>query len=193
MQFFFEPKKKDAEKEEAVEEVLLDGYDRYYRLAYSYVGNPDDAGDIVQEGAYKAIKNSQNETKKINAEIEEIKSALLKLTSNLRYFASENDMKNMEQCILNDFEEYKQAANKKFADKLEMQKAFKYLEIQIKSMTESFSNKEQGDNWLLAKKPIGMFHCASCDSFIGELNTKNEYLPWNKMQPREDNKYRKSR
>ena len=44
-----------------------------------------------------AIKNSQNETKKINAEIEEIKSALLKLTSNLRYFASENDMKNMEQ------------------------------------------------------------------------------------------------
>lgn len=137
-----------------------------------------------------AIKNSQNETKKINAEIEEIKSALLKLTSNLRYFASENDMKNMEQCILNDFEEYKQAANKKFADKLEMQKAFKYLEIQIKSMTESFSNKEQGDNWLLAKKPIGMFHCASCDSFIGELNTKNEYLPWNKMQPREDNKYR---
>ena len=59
MQFFFEPKKKDAEKEAAVEEVLLDGYDRYYRLAYSYVGNPDDAGDIVQEGAYKAIKNSQ--------------------------------------------------------------------------------------------------------------------------------------
>ena len=50
---FFSPRKKD--KEEIVEETLLTEYDRYYRLAYSYVGNPDDAADIVQEGAYKAI------------------------------------------------------------------------------------------------------------------------------------------
>ena len=49
----FSPRKKD--KEEIVEETLLTEYDRYYRLAYSYVGNPDDAADIVQEGAYKAI------------------------------------------------------------------------------------------------------------------------------------------
>ena len=51
-------------------------------------------------------------------------------------------------------------------------------------------SKETGDNWLLAKKPVGMFHCASCDSFIGDLNSKNEFLPWNKIQPREENKYR---
>ena len=50
---FFSPRKKD--REEIVEEALLTEYDRYYRLACSYVGNPDDAADIVQEGAYKAI------------------------------------------------------------------------------------------------------------------------------------------
>jgi len=42
-------------KEQAVERVLLENYDRYYRMAYSYVHNPDDACDIVQNGAYKAV------------------------------------------------------------------------------------------------------------------------------------------
>ena len=36
----------------------LENYNRYYHLAYSYVHNPDDASDIVQNGAYLAIKNS---------------------------------------------------------------------------------------------------------------------------------------
>lgn len=54
---FFSPGKKTKDKEEVVEETLLTEYDRYYRLAYSYVGNPDDAADIVQEGAYQAIRH----------------------------------------------------------------------------------------------------------------------------------------
>ncbi len=39
-----------------VEKELLDNYSKYYRLAYSYVRNESDAMDIVQEGAYKAMK-----------------------------------------------------------------------------------------------------------------------------------------
>lgn len=46
------------EKEEIVEELLLNNYDRYYRLAWSYVYNGNDAADIVQNGAYKAILHS---------------------------------------------------------------------------------------------------------------------------------------
>ena len=42
-------------KEKIVEEVILQNYDRYYCLAYSYVHNEADAYDIVQNGAYKAI------------------------------------------------------------------------------------------------------------------------------------------
>ena len=45
-------------KEKTVEEVILQNYDRYYRLAYSYVHNEADAYDIVQNGAYKAILKS---------------------------------------------------------------------------------------------------------------------------------------
>ncbi|MBQ9646933.1 MAG: sigma-70 family RNA polymerase sigma factor [Oscillospiraceae bacterium] len=44
------------DNEQQVETVLLENYDRYYRLAYSYTHNEQDAGDIVQGGAYKAIR-----------------------------------------------------------------------------------------------------------------------------------------
>lgn len=45
-------------KESIVEQVLLDNYDQFYRLAYSYTKNEADATDIVQNGAYKAILHS---------------------------------------------------------------------------------------------------------------------------------------
>lgn len=54
---FFSGKENKA-KEKKIEEILLENYDHYYRLAYSYVHNDADAGDIVQNGAYRAIKNS---------------------------------------------------------------------------------------------------------------------------------------
>lgn len=41
-----------------VEQQLLANYENYYRLAYSYVRNENDAMDIVQESAYKAMKGS---------------------------------------------------------------------------------------------------------------------------------------
>lgn len=41
-----------------VEETVLDSYEAMYRLAYTYVQNEEDALDIVQESAYKAIKRS---------------------------------------------------------------------------------------------------------------------------------------
>ena len=37
------------------EQILIDGYERFYRLAYSYVQNREDALDVVQESACKAI------------------------------------------------------------------------------------------------------------------------------------------
>ena len=45
-------------KEMIVEEIILDNYNQYYRLAYSYVHNSDDAEDIVQNGAYKVLRAS---------------------------------------------------------------------------------------------------------------------------------------
>lgn len=48
----------EKRKEQKIEQILLEQYDRYYRLAYSYVQNEADACDIVQNGAYRAIRGS---------------------------------------------------------------------------------------------------------------------------------------
>ena len=50
----------DRKKEQAVERALTEGYEKYYRLAYSYVHYEADALDIVQEAAYKAILKSDS-------------------------------------------------------------------------------------------------------------------------------------
>lgn len=42
-----------------IEETLLKNYNKYYKLAFSYVHNDSDAMDIVQDSAYKAIKNAE--------------------------------------------------------------------------------------------------------------------------------------
>ncbi len=43
------------EKETLIQELLVAQYEKYYRMAYSYVHSESDAQDIVQEAAYKAI------------------------------------------------------------------------------------------------------------------------------------------
>ena len=49
---------KASEKEALVHECLTKNYEKYYRMAYSYVFCEQDAMDIVQEGAYRAILKS---------------------------------------------------------------------------------------------------------------------------------------
>lgn len=56
----FSREKRTDRKEEKIEQIILEKYNSYYRMAYSYVHNESDASDIVQEGAYKAIKYSSS-------------------------------------------------------------------------------------------------------------------------------------
>ena len=49
---------KASEKEALVHECLVKNYEKYYRMAYSYVFCEQDAMDIVQEGAHRAILKS---------------------------------------------------------------------------------------------------------------------------------------
>ena len=44
-----------SDKEALIHECLVQNYEKYYRMAYSYVFREQDAMDIVQEAAYRAI------------------------------------------------------------------------------------------------------------------------------------------
>lgn len=50
--------KRKSSKEDIVNKTILEHYNQYFRLAYSYVHNEADAADIVQNGAYKALRSS---------------------------------------------------------------------------------------------------------------------------------------
>lgn len=50
--------KRNAANKALIEEIILEKYNQYYRLAYSYTHKEADACDIVQNGAYKAIRSS---------------------------------------------------------------------------------------------------------------------------------------
>ena len=114
-----------------------------------------------------------------------------KLEEKIKTSASENELKDMEQCLINMLEELKLNLSKKYLDKNEALKSFKYIELQLKQIIEaSEMNNKEADNWMLAKKPINSYVCASCESYLGELKNKNIFLPWNKIPIREEKKYR---
>lgn len=46
--------------EQKAEALLIQNYQKYYRLAYTYVKSEPDALDVVQETAYKAIKGCRS-------------------------------------------------------------------------------------------------------------------------------------
>ena len=45
---------------DVIEQIILENYNSYYRLAISYVHNEADAADIVQNGAYRAICKAES-------------------------------------------------------------------------------------------------------------------------------------
>ena len=140
-----------------------------------------------------------NEIKNIYKKIEqtlEVESENYKfiqhIENKLKFFSTQNELRTMEQCIMNIIEELKNEFSRKFMDKPEILKNLKILELQIKNIYENSGNlhNRDGDNWLLAKKPLNSYLCASCESYIGELKNKNIFLPWNKIPPQENKKYR---
>lgn len=54
----FFPEKREKANRELIEKIILEKYNQYYRLAYGYTHNDADACDIVQNGAYKALRGS---------------------------------------------------------------------------------------------------------------------------------------
>lgn len=114
------------------------------------------------------------------------------LYKKLSHVPSDKDFSQFQSIIKTMIEELKLTFSKKYADKTEINKSIKFLETQIKSIQESFQKKMDGaDNWLLAKKPLNNYVCASCESIIkGELDRKSEFVPWNKYPNREEKSYR---
>ena len=127
-----------------------------------------------------------SEIKALNDRIDELQRLLNDIVNALNEKLNISDFKKFEDLFYLKIEELKNACNKKFADKNETAKNLKYLDSQIKNILEIYiKNKEKGDNWLLAKKPFGGHSCASCETYIGDLQDHSQPIHWNKYPMRD--------
>ena len=152
--------------------------------------------NILENGIFLEITSFQEYLKKYSKDkdkleknIEEIRRLFKDIAEAFNKKADEEDLRNFELLLNNKLEELKLMSGKKFADKIDTGKTLKFLDTQIKYLTEAFIKKtDRNDNWLIAKKPIGGHACASCEAYIGDLKEKGDFVAWNKYPKREKDK-----
>ena len=93
----------------------------------------------------------------------------------------QTNLDKLEEKIGDKMNELKITLSKKYLEKVEHYKAIKNLESQIKVQVDD--NKKDADSWLMAKRPLKCFNCATCESNIKNITPTNEYLAWNKYPP----------
>lgn len=140
-------------------------------------------------------------------ELEQKIDALLKLSSNpntssdaelwnlykelrtlLDLKANLTDLKSLEDRLQDKVIVVCEAMGSKFADRIDTKKALKYLESLIREFIESGIKRPTGDDAMFAKKPLGGWSCASCETNLDKLKgMAAAYYSWNKMPYRDPN------
>ena len=140
----------------------------------------------------KYLKTLQPEKMKIDNNFEELRKLINDISDNLTTKCNADDLKIFEDIIKGKIEELKLFNSRKYADKIDTNRSMKYLDSQIRHIIEIYLKKsDKNESWLIAKKPMGGYSCASCESYIGDLKNKESYMPWNKYPQREkDQNYR---
>ena len=140
----------------------------------------------------KYIRSLQPEQLRIDTNFEELRNLINDMGKSLTKKCNADDLKIFEDIMNGKFEEFKLSNSRKFADKIDTNRSMKYLETQIKHIIDVYIKKtDKNESWLIAKKPMGGYSCASCESYIGDLKNKESYMPWNKYPQREkDQNYR---
>ena len=134
----------------------------------------------------KYLASVQSEKKKVENNFEEIRKIINEISNTIKTKCNAEDLKAYENIFNNKIEELKLINSRKYADKLDTNKSMKYLDTQIRHIIDVYIKRlDKNDSWLIAKKPLGGFSCASCESYLGELKNREMYLPWNKYPQRD--------
>ena len=139
--------------------------------------------DYLEASAFhEYLIDDTREKEKIKKDIDNYKMFKEEMIETLKKSASIQDLKNLESYLEDLLDEFKGKMFKFCPTKSEINKALKSLELQLKNLYDLIVKKEEkNENWMLAKKPIGCFTCASCDNFIGDLKENDEKVFWNQF------------
>ena len=147
-----------------------------------------DVLDLTKFNEYKKENNIKNE--KMRMIIDELSRNINDISSNLHIYLTGKEFGQFQTTFMGLFEEFKINCFKKFMEKHEIQKNFRILENQIKTLLENHKKMDGSDNWLLAKKPLNTYQCASCEATLKDLEKKDNFVAWNKYPTREEKTYR---
>ena len=152
-----------------------------------------DVTQFVDQLSFKDFISRNNKDKdKLEKNIDELRRLFKDILEGFNKKADEKDLRDFELLLNNKLEELKLMSGKKFADKIDTGKTLRYLDTQIKYLSENILKRtDRNDSWLIAKKPMGGHACASCESYLGDLKGNDEFIAWNKYPQRErDTNYR---
>ena len=174
-----------AHENETIQQDLLNKINQSSNSRTQFSGS-DKYLEVIKFEDFKAqiIK----EFSSVNDNFTHLRRLIDNILDSLKNKPSYRDIKVLEEELTIKLEELKVASSKKFAEKIESTKNFKYLDQQIRHIMQVYIKKEnKTDNWLLAKKPLNANLCASCEAYIGDLKDNSNYQPWNKYPLRDPN------
>ena len=148
----------------------------------------NDTLDLTIFNEYKRENNLKNE--KLRMLVDDLSRNINDIGANLHLYLTNKEFSQFQNTFMGLFEEFKTNCFKKFMEKHEIQKNFRILDNQIKSLVDNSKKMDGSDNWLLAKKPLNTYQCASCEATLKDLEKKDNYVAWNKYPNREDKTYR---
>ena len=150
-----------------------------------------DKTNFVELAMFNDFKREINlKYEKLRMNDEDLNRTVTELQSAIDQFVTNKDFVQFQNSILGMLDELRASFARKYMEKSEFQKSIRILESQIKSLTESIKKNEGADNWLLAKKPLNNYQCASCEAMLKDLEKKDNFVAWNKYPSREDKTYR---
>ena len=142
------------------------------------------SGPIIDFSKYIDQAKLTETLRPVLKELEKIYREFDSVRRDLSVFDEENKKNTKSQINKLDDEinkkinDLKNIIQKKYIEKIEFNKTIKTLEVQIKSLNDE--GKKDADSWLLAKRPLKCFNCASCEANIKNDYNSADYLPWKK-------------
>ena len=127
------------------------------------------------------IKQLEN----ILKEVESLRRNLTDQQEETKKIKENINIDQLKEEINTKINEIKLLLHKKYIEKIEYNKTIKNLESKIYTSNEDSNKKNEGENWLLAKKNLNCFNCASCEANLKNETPQREYMHWNKYPPGE--------
>ena len=158
-----------------------------------YGDNTDENNNYNNNTTYSGNKNllftTKNEFEKYKTKTDEELNKIWEKISNLNKQYDEIFNKIKDSCTINDLDAMKNVILEKTKELFINLKnkdidnsSLQTLQKNFKKLLKLLADKEEKENWLLAKKPIGSFTCASCENYIGNLKDDTEkHVHWKKL------------